>query len=199
MVVFMSAQPAERRVDMRWSPDPDRQREAGYTVEDVLALPDDAPRVELRDGVMIVVPSPTVGHQTIQFLLQRWLWDRVPGHLRVAAAVGVALEINQTFEPDVLILSRTVGVSNHYAAAEHVVLAVEIVSAGTRRRDRIEKPADYAAAGIAHYWRVEQDPVHVYAYELGDDRSYRLVADSDTELVLSRPFDIALSIGDITP
>jgi hypothetical protein len=41
-----------------WSPDPIRQRLAAHTVEDVLKLPEDAPRVELRDGLMVVVPSP---------------------------------------------------------------------------------------------------------------------------------------------
>ena len=39
-------------------PDLQRQRLANYSVEDVLALPDDAPRVEFRDAAMIVVPSP---------------------------------------------------------------------------------------------------------------------------------------------
>lgn len=51
----------------RWSgPDLWRQRVGNYIVEDVLALPDDAPRIELRDGVMIVVPSPTIGHLVLE-------------------------------------------------------------------------------------------------------------------------------------
>jgi Putative restriction endonuclease len=73
------------------------------------------------------------------------------------------------------------------------------VSSGTKRRDRIEKPADYADAGIPFFWRIEQNPVHVYAYELTTNGSYTLVADSDTELTLERPFEIRLPIGDITP
>ena len=81
---------------------------------------------------------------------------------------------------------------------EQVVLAVEIVSAGTMRRDRLEKPAEYAAAGVRHYWRIEQDPVHVFAYDLVDG-AYRLVADSNVELVLTEPFTITLPIRDIAP
>ena len=46
----MTAAPAGRLI---WSPDPIKQRMAGYFIEDVLNLPEDAPRVELRDGVMI--------------------------------------------------------------------------------------------------------------------------------------------------
>jgi hypothetical protein len=75
-----------------------------------------------------------------------------------------------------------------------VLIAVEVVS-----RDRFEEPADYAAVRIPHYWRIEQDPVHVYAYELGEDGTYKLAADSDTELVLEQPFEIRLSIVDVTP
>jgi Uma2 family endonuclease len=195
----MSAQPVKPGARISWTPDPVRQALAAYTVEDVLGLPDDAPRVELRDGVMVVVPSPTLDHQGIQFLLQRWLYDHASSDLLVRAAVGVALEFTQTFEPDVLLIRRGAIGTHHFVPADQVVLAVEIVSPGTSRRDRIEKPADYAAAGIRHYWRVEQKPVHVYAYELGRDGVYTLAADSDTELVLERPFAIRLPIGDITP
>lgn len=114
----VAAVPPERA---RWAgPDLHRQRSASYTVEDVLALPDDAPRV------------------------------------------------------------------------------VEVVLPGSRRRDRFEKPADYAAGGIKHYWRIEQDPVRVYAFELIGD-GYKLVADAADELVLDRPFEIRLPVRDITP
>ena len=71
-------------------------------------------------------------------------------------------------------------------------------SSGTKRRDRLEKPAEYAAAGVRHYWRIEPDPVHVFAYDLVDG-AYRLVADSTVELVLAEPFTITLPIRDIAP
>lgn len=195
----MSAPPVQLRGRRRWSPDPVRQRLGSYTIEDVLALPDDAPRVELRDGVMIVVPVPTFEHQRVQFLVQRWLYDNSPSDVRMYGGVGVALDLQDTFEPDILLLRGHVSGTSHYVLAEQLVLVVEIVSAGTQNRDRIEKPAQYADLGVAHYWRIEQNPVHVYAYELGRDGAYKLTADSDTELVLERPFPIRMSIGDITP
>ena len=202
----MSAQSIERTGQDGWSgegrwpgPDRSRQRLANYTIEDVLDLPDDAPRVELRDGVMIVVPSPSFDHQDVVFLLQKWLRDRVPNGFRVSGAVGVAVGLNRTFEPDVLIVRPGVVGTRHYATAVEVLLTVEVVSPGTKQRDRLQKPADYAVAGIPFYWRIEQNPVHVYAYELVPDDKYRLVADADKELVLTRPFEIRLPIADITP
>jgi hypothetical protein len=50
----MTAQPIESEPHRMWTPDPLRQRLANDTIEDGLALPDDAPRVEVRDGVMCV-------------------------------------------------------------------------------------------------------------------------------------------------
>ncbi|KUL29410.1 hypothetical protein ADL15_28220 [Actinoplanes awajinensis subsp. mycoplanecinus] len=175
-----------------------RQRLANFSLEDVLNLPDDAPRVELRDGVMIVVPSPTFGHQDTANLLWLWFRQNAPKAYRASGAVGVALGSQDSFEPDALLLHAPVEKSNHFFLPSQVVIAVEVVSPGTKRRDRFEKPLEYGLAGIPHYWRIEQDPVHVYAYDLVN-RQYELVADSDTELVLSAPFEITLPIRDITP
>jgi Uma2 family endonuclease len=192
----MTAEPVGH---VMWSPDPIKQRLAAYIVEDVLTLPDDAPRVELSDGVMIVVPAPTYDHQDIGGLLWHWLRKHAPREYRASIATGVALSLNTTYEPDVLLVDADVAGTNHYTIADRVTLAVEIVSPGTRKRDRFDKPAEYAHAGIPHYWRIEQNPIHVYAYALAADGHYELAADSDTELVLTAPFDIRLPIQEITP
>ena len=183
-----------------WSPDPIRQRLANYILEDVVNLPGDAPRVELRDGVMIVVPSPSIDHQTIGSRLWMWLAQHAPHEFLPVIAVGVAVGVKDTVEPDVLLIDREVETKNHFVLADQVTVAVEIVSPGTKRRDRLEKPMVYAAAGIPHFWRIEQDPLHVFAYDL-ENGSYRLVAEAsiDTDLVLSAPFEIALPIRDIAP
>ncbi|MGK5518006.1 Uma2 family endonuclease [Micromonospora sp. URMC 107] len=88
---------------------------------------------------------------------------------------------------------------------DDVILAVEVVSPGTRRTDRFAKPGEYAAAGIPFYWRIEQDPVHLYAYRRGDrlgpggERQYELIANSAELIELAEPFEIKLPVADITP
>jgi Uma2 family endonuclease len=195
----MTAQPTDSGAGAMWSPDPVRQRMANYTIEDVLSLPDDAPRVELLDGVMLVVPSPTHGHQKIGHRLWRWFDDHAPRGYEASGATGVAIGFGKSLEPDLTLLRTELELPNHhYFDVDDVVLVVEIVSPGTKRRDRLEKPAVYAAAGIRYFWRIEQDPVHVFAYELVDGE-YKLMAETTGELILERPFDIRLPIRDIAP
>lgn len=182
----------------RWQPDPVRQQLASHTIEDILNLPDDAPRVELLDGVMLVVPSPAVAHQSIASLLWLWLRQHAPAHLNAVQAVGVAVTPKNTYEPDVLLCLAETDDKRHYLVPHEVVLTVEVVSPGTRRRDRFDKPMAYAEAGIPFYWRVEQDPIHVHAYAL-DNGVYKAAGDSATELQLDQPFPIRLSIAEITP
>ncbi|WP_199753222.1 Uma2 family endonuclease [Actinoplanes sp. ATCC 53533] len=190
----MTAEPVGH---VMWTPDPIRQRAANYTVEDVLELPDDAPRVELSDGVMVVVPSPTINHQNIGNLLWLWFRQHAPAGYQPGTAVGVATGFKNSLEPDVVLLREPVA-NSHFFDAAQVAIAVEVVSPGTKKRDRLLKPVEYAAAGVPHLWRIEQDPVHVFAYDLVGSQ-YQLVADSADELVLTAPFEIRLPISDITP
>lgn len=117
----------------------------------------------------------------------------------------MALAADTSRQPDVLLHRDDVRLDRAFLRPNDVVLAVEIVSQSTRRIDRFAKPGEYASAGIPHYWRIEQDPVHVYAYQLRgrqgplDERRYELVTDSAELLELEQPFPIKLPIAEITP
>ncbi|GAA2155851.1 Uma2 family endonuclease [Actinomadura napierensis] len=50
-------------------------------------------------------------------------------------------------------------------AAEHVLIVVEVLSTWSGRRDRVHKMADYADAGIPHYWLVSFDKVGTLSIE----------------------------------
>jgi Uma2 family endonuclease len=53
--------------------------------------------------------------------------------------------------------------------ASDVLLAVEILSTGTRRVDRVLEFSEYAEAGIPQYWIVDlDDPTSLLAYVLVD-------------------------------
>ena len=72
--------------------------------------------------------------------------------------------------PDVGVL-RDVPFGRHQVGtpAEHALLLVEVVGESTRKTDRFFKPAEYAEAGVAHYWRIELDPeLFVVTHDLVD-------------------------------
>lgn len=202
----MSAQPVPtdplpwQLVPPPWQPDPARQKVADYTLEDVLDLPGDAPRVELVDGRMLPLPSPRADHQEVASLTWLWLRRHAPrDRWRAIQAVGIAVIPQHSFEPDVLLVDAGADLGRHFFSPSQVTLVVEIVSPGTKRRDRIEKPAEYAAARIPHFWRIETEPVHVYAYRLGPAGHYDLVADGAEQVELTEPFPVTLPVAEITP
>jgi len=81
-----------------------------------------------------------------------------------------------------------------------VELAVEVVSPDSTTRDRERKPQLYAAAGIPHFWRVEDAsgrPV-VYVYELDPaTRGYALAGIHHDRLKLGFPFDLDFDLTEL--
>ncbi|WP_305784996.1 Uma2 family endonuclease [Symbioplanes lichenis] len=183
-----------------WAPDPVRQRDSSYFLDDVLLLPDSAPRVELRHGVASPLPRPNAGHQQTAALLWLFFRHNAPEGFTAVTRIGLAAGLRDTFEPDVMVLQVPVGKDNHFVRPEQVQIAVEVVSPGTEERDRLRKPADYASVGIPHFWLVEQQPLQVLAHDLVDG-GYVQVAKAELEdvLMLSAPFEMRLPVRDIAP
>ncbi|MER6366762.1 Uma2 family endonuclease [Kitasatospora sp. NPDC001527] len=133
-----------------------------WTVEDVLALPEDPRnRIELVGGALLMSPSPGVPHQRASLRFAMLLSPAID----TAGAPFEVLEAVNVVVPDGLLIPDLV-VADAAAAAEagttlsadDVVVAVEIASPSTRVTDKKMKPSLYAAAGIPHYWRLELDP-----------------------------------------
>jgi Uma2 family endonuclease len=137
------------------------------TAEEYDALPEN-PRRELVDGVIQMMAVPTSWHQTVKEALYLLLRRSRPNDLAVLAEMEIRLKPLLRRVPDIVVVHRSAFARdrNRYEPSE-VVLAAEVVSPGSQSTDRLYKPAEYAAAGIEHYWRVEIDPdVVVYTYWL---------------------------------
>lgn len=141
----------------------------GYTVDDWERLePTEGHRVELVDGRFVVSAAPAVKHRRVADRLCRLLDDAVlDGGMEAVTAVGVRVAPGLGYIPDVVVCTELV--ESTTVEVELVALAVEVVSPSTARRDRLEKPAALAAAGVPAFWRVEigheGGPV-IYCYEL---------------------------------
>lgn len=174
----------------------------GFVAEDLDRLPDLPPHTELIDGSLIFVSPQAKFHMQVINLLNFALYALVPAHLRVRREMTVTLGHDQRPEPDLIVVraDRDGGPDLTTYRAEDVLLAIEVVSAESRTRDRERKPQLYAQAAIAHFWRVENvdgRPV-VYVYELDPaTKAYVLTGIHHDQLKLTVPFDIDIDLTDV--
>ncbi|MEU6186238.1 Uma2 family endonuclease [Nocardia sp. NPDC047038] len=162
-------------VDVNW---PDHL----LTLEDWIALPEDSSRnYELVEGVLVVSPKPVSQHQRAVLRLGPQLEPQLPDTHGVLADTEVVIDAGSVPTirvPDILVVPEAGIEANlpRYDAAD-VLLAVEILSPGSRRTDRVTKFFEYAEAGIEYYWLIDLDkPTSLAAYHL-IGRDYELVAE----------------------
>jgi Uma2 family endonuclease len=175
-----------------------------WSEEDLLALPDSVQRYELLEGTLLVNPPPAAPHQRFSGALTGVLRAAETPGLLVVDAVGVRLPDNTMFIPDILVATRDAVLANRSGIldAGDVVLVVEIVSPGSRTTDRLTKPALYARAGIASFWRVELEDggTAIFVYRLEHERYVEAGSARPGEhLVVTEPFPCSLDPGELRP
>jgi Uma2 family endonuclease len=174
-----------------------------WSEEDLLALPDTVQRYELLEGILLVNPPPGGPHQRVSLNLASVLRNaEIPG-LMVVEVMGVRLPGNTVFIPDILVATRDVVLANDSGILDpaDVALVVEIVSPGSRTTDRLTKPALYARAGIASFWRVELDEgPAIFAHRLERERYAAAGSARPGErLVVTEPFALSFDPADLRP
>jgi len=133
-----------------------------WTYSDLVALPEDQLRHELIDGEHFVSPSPNTGHQEISKRLFRALDAHVERHHIgevLFAPFDVKLSLFTVLVPDLVYFTteRFARVVNEKHATAAPDLVVEILSPGTRRRDKGRKRAVYDREGVREYWIVDPE------------------------------------------
>lgn len=82
------------------------------------------------------------------------------------------------------------------------VLVIEVVCPHTETVDRLHKPAEYAAAGIDHYWRIEPRPaVAIHTFQLGPEGTYAFTGkfvEGDTITAPGLPW-ARIQVSDLAP
>lgn len=161
-----------------------------------------APRVkyECLDGYLVMSPyegSPNgFGMLRLAMLLDE---SAMNAGRRVYPTVNVEFSPQRWIQPDLTVLKQPIE-DLTWIPADLVLMPVEFVSATSRRRDRIDKPAECARAGIPFFMRVEfakpERSVKVELLELDIDR-YRPLATGfsgqrfETDLPFPMSFDPA--------
>lgn len=141
------------------------------SLEDWIDLPETPEyQVEAVEGVLVVAPRPLFLHQRAVNRLTYWLDERLPaGYSALSEVEVVVAEKPLTVRvPDVIVVESIVVNTNPARChAADVRLAIEVISPGSRRTDRVTKFSEYAEAGIDHYWIVDLDPpVSLVRYRL---------------------------------
>jgi Uma2 family endonuclease len=174
----------------------------GWTTDDLDKLPEDGYRHELIDGVLVVSPSPTYGHQNLVLRLGQALESTCPAEWEVTQGVEVRISRFRSLTPDVLVVTAHAAERMPSKFQPHeVALAIEIVSPGSVTMDRVAKPALYAQAGIPFYWRVETESgIVVHTHRIKPDvEVYVPTGRFDDVVDIDEPWLIRVPIADITP
>ena len=166
----------------------------GLTWEDLQTIPDeDYWRYELVDGSLLVSPGPELIHQICVGELFVLLRAACPRHLRaVFAPFDFTPRTGVVLQPDVMVLDPKRSERQRTYAAP--LLAVEVLSPGTRAKDRVLKRAVYAEHGVPSYWIIDPTVPSLLALELVGE-VYTVVADvrGEDTATLERPFAVTVT------
>ena len=149
-----------------------------WTTADVRALMDESrawPRYELIGGELIVKPAPGGMHQfavsEIHVLLYNYLRDQ---HVAVAltSPADLELEPGTITQPDVFVIPEGGAASDgdfRWSDVTSLLLAVEVISPGSIRTDRVTKREYYMDVGVPDYFIVDVDARIVERWTQGRD------------------------------
>ncbi len=148
-----------------------------YTYDDYRTLPEDmSRRYELLDGDLYRVPAPTTRHQRVLRKLLGTLDRHVSANdlgevfsspVDVILGQGNTREVTQ---PDIVFIGKM----QHDIIKLHGIegppdVVIEILSPGTKERDRGYKRTLYARHGVREYWVVDPDEQTLEVYSGGTD------------------------------
>ncbi len=119
--------------------------------------PEQCAGIEIVDGMVVVSPSASKRHNRLARVVANAL-DAAAGPLWNADTdFDVRLQdVPLTSRRPDVVVYRADTIDLNPTRPEHVLLVAEVVSPGSETTDRIVKTDQYAKAGIAFYWRIEQ-------------------------------------------
>jgi Uma2 family endonuclease len=159
-------------------PVPAAWKDRRWTFDELVAeLPESNLPTELWDGELIMSPAPSFLHQKIVARLYKALDGWVEQHRlgeTALAPIDMVLTSRRATQPDVVFISNErLGIIKEriMGAAD---LVAEVISPGSRRRDRIDKRDLYEQHGVREYWLIDPEAktVEVLHLEAG---TYQLV------------------------
>ncbi|MGH3544782.1 MAG: Uma2 family endonuclease, partial [Mycobacteriales bacterium] len=163
-----------------------------WTIDDLAALPDDGQRYEIIDGVLFVSPAPIPLHQRAIRKLLIVLESACPPELEVfLSPLDYQPHQRTSVQPDLLVVRN--GDMNPKNLTIAPLLAVEVLSPSSKRRDLVLKHSVYADCGVASYWVVDPEAASIRAWNLADG-GYTEAGDTSGErpITLDQPYPVTV-------
>jgi Uma2 family endonuclease len=166
------------------------------------ALPEDlCDNIEIMDGMVCFQPKPLPRERRLAKVLCNGLEDagRPDWHADMNLDVRLREVSLVNRRPDVIVYAGNARLDQRLAVSA-VLLVVEVVSPGSESTDRVNKPLEYAEAGIAHYWRVEPagnvPVIHTYALDPGQ-RVHHKTGEFTGTVKVEAPFPVEIALTDV--
>ncbi len=149
-------------------------RLGGWTLERYLAEAPESQLWEFVRGEVVMYSPASAEHQDLLVFLVRLLggfcearkWGKV---LTGPAAIRLLPDVIR--EPDIFVLPpEEVPKAKGVPLEVRPALVIEVTSPTTRTIDLVEKPGDYAAAGIPEYWVVDPERKEIVVHRLAGER-----------------------------
>jgi Uma2 family endonuclease len=141
-----------------------------FTLKHYRMLPEGFP-AQLVNGSLVAEATPTFGHQFLTHRLVKAL-DRLVGEARVAfAPLDVVIDQYNVYQPDVIVFRTTPRWTDREVPPP--LLAFEVLSPCTARRDRNVKRKRMLAAGTAEVWLVDPETQTIEVHDAEGCRTAR--------------------------
>ena len=133
---------------------------AYYTVDEVLAFPEDGNKYELAYGKLLVSPSPRYRHQDVvmrltEALLQYALNQPIGRVFNVAADLTWGRR-DTLVQPDVFVIPPEDD-GREWSDVRRVSLVAEVVSPSSRQHDAFDKRRVYQDREVGLYWIIDPE------------------------------------------
>ncbi|THF78812.1 Uma2 family endonuclease [Cohnella fermenti] len=144
-------------------------REKRVTYDIYAELPEDGQRYEVLDGALERMAGPSLVHQLLGGKLT-YLTTQSCGsdYFILTAPLDVILSPRNVIQPDVVLVHRSrTDILTMRGIEGAPDLVVEVLSPGSRNRDKVSKLAIYGKHGVQEYWIL--DPVARTLERYGQD------------------------------
>jgi Uma2 family endonuclease len=171
-----------------------------WTESEYLAIGETPERIELFNGSLVVIPTPTNGHQYIVANLLADLYQAVrSAGLYSFPGAGIRLGPGHIRIPDFLITTE-INFDERVNDAGVVKLICEVVSPSNASADTVQKMRYYAEAGIPWYLLIDPRSETLHLLRLEGDRYTEHAKAAPGELLeLTDPVAATIDPADLLP